>query len=252
MQMSKVTNRLCKLPGRLDGKLAIVTGANIGSGLELTGELARRGCTVIMACRDLERACYGRESLIDRYGERSQEAWRKSPAGAALIVEHLDLACLSSIREFARKIHSTYTRLDLLIHNAGMMATSYMETHDGLELQMGVNHFGPALLIDLLLPLLANASCSLPCAPASPSRIIVVASNLYQQGEIDLDRLNLKGDQYGPFKAYNQSKLAIILYIRELANQLNNLRIIPMTVHPGAVRTEISYTANNTYQVSND
>nr|CAH8876323.1 unnamed protein product [Trichobilharzia regenti] len=261
MQMSKVTNRLCKLPGRLDGKLAIVTGANIGSGLELTGELARRGCTVIMACRDLERACYGRESLIDRYGERSQEAWRKSPAGAAvepflqavkysqLIVEHLDLACLSSIREFARKIHSTYTRLDLLIHNAGMMATSYMETHDGLELQMGVNHFGPALLIDLLLPLLANASCSLPCAPASPSRIIVVASNLYQQGEIDLDRLNLKGDQYGPFKAYNQSKLAIILYIRELANQLNNLRIIPMTVHPGAVRTEISYTANNTYQL---
>ncbi|CAH8653401.1 unnamed protein product [Heterobilharzia americana] len=252
MQKLKVTNRLCKLPGRLDGKLAIVTGANIGSGLELTGELARRGCTVIMACRDLERAYMGRESLIDRYGDRSQEAWRKSPAGpgvepflqaiksSQLIIEHLDLACLTSIREFAKKITREYTCLNILIHNAGMMATSYMETHDGFELQMGVNHLGPVLLTELLLPLLTRGA---------PSRIIVVASNLYQQGEIDLNNLNLRGENYGPFKAYNQSKLANVLYVRELANHLDGVSVIPMAVHPGAVRTEISYTANNTYQL---
>ncbi|VDP05541.1 unnamed protein product [Schistosoma curassoni] len=81
MQKSKITNRLCRLPGRLDGKLVIVTGANIGCGLELSGELARRGCTVIMACRDLERGFLGKEVLLDRFGERSQEKWRKSPAG---------------------------------------------------------------------------------------------------------------------------------------------------------------------------
>ncbi|VDO87636.1 unnamed protein product [Schistosoma margrebowiei] len=157
-----------------------------------------------------------------------------------LIVEHLDLACLESIRHFAKNILRQYTRLDILIHNAGMMATSYMETHDGFELQMGVNHLGPVLLTELLLPLLYNGA---------PSRVIVIASNLYQQGDIDVNNLNLRGEQYGPFKAYNQSKLANVLYVRELAKQLDNLKVIPMAVHPGAVRTEISNTGDHRYQV---
>ncbi|CAH8681054.1 unnamed protein product [Schistosoma rodhaini] len=252
MQKSKITNRLCRLPGRLDGKLVIVTGANIGCGLELSGELARRGCIVIMACRDLEKGFLGKEILLDRFGDRSQEKWRKSPAGSGvepflevvktsqLIVEHLDLACLESIRHFAKKIQHQYTRLDILIHNAGMMATSYMETHDGFELQMGVNHLGPVLLTELLLPLLYNGA---------PSRVIVIASNLYQQGDIDVNNLNLRGEQYGPFKAYNQSKLANVLYVRELAKHLDGLKVIPMAVHPGAVRTEISNTGDHRYQL---
>ncbi|KAH8869432.1 Retinol dehydrogenase 14 [Schistosoma japonicum] len=252
MQKLKVTNRLCRLPGRLDGKLVIVTGANIGCGLELSGELARRGCTVIMACRDLEKGYLGKELLLDRFGDRSQDNWKKSPAGpgvepflqqiktAQLIIEHLDLACLESIREFAKNILRQYTRLDILIHNAGMMATSYMETHDGFELQMGVNHLGPVLLTELLLPLLYNGTSS---------RIIVIASNLYQQGEIDVNNLNLRGEQYGPFKAYNQSKLANVMYVRELAKHLDGLKVIPMSVHPGAVRTEISYTGDHRYQL---
>ncbi|CAH8599398.1 unnamed protein product [Schistosoma turkestanicum] len=252
MQKLKVTNRICRLPGRLDGKLVIVTGANIGCGLELTGELARRGCTVIMACRDLEKGYLAKELLLDRYGDRSQEKWKTSPAGpgvepflepiktAQLIVKHLDLACLESIRQFAKDILQQFIRLDILIHNAGIMATSYMETHDGFELQMGVNHLGPILLTELLLPLLYQGK---------PSRVIIVASNLYQQGNIDFENLNLRGDQYGPFKAYNQSKLANILYIRELAKHFDNLTVIPMAVHPGAVRAEISYTGDHRYQL---
>ncbi|CAH8670068.1 unnamed protein product [Heterobilharzia americana] len=180
----------------------------------------------------------GKQTVITKGRKNTGEL--ESDIKVHLIIEHLDLACLTSIREFAKKITREYTCLNILIHNAGMMATSYMETHDGFELQMGVNHLGPVLLTELLLPLLTRGA---------PSRIIVVASNLYQQGEIDLNNLNLRGENYGPFKAYNQSKLANVLYVRELANHLDGVSVIPMAVHPGAVRTEISYTANNTYQL---
>nr|VZI45042.1 unnamed protein product [Spirometra erinaceieuropaei] len=159
----------CMLPGRLDGKLAIVTGANSGIGRETTAELARRGARVIMACRNQKRAEEAKADILARYGESSRHALTLNVASRSLkqfltpvrpeqlIIEELDLASFNSVRAFVARICKPDTRIDLLINNAGIMACPYSLTKDGFESQVGTNHLGHFLLTELLMPALKRA-----------------------------------------------------------------------------------------------
>ena len=130
----------CTSKRRLDGKIAIVTGANTGIGKECARELSRRGAKVIMLVRSLEK---GEAAANDIRG-----------GGGEIVVEQMDLSSFRSIRECAKRLKSRLEKVDILLNNAGVMACPLTRTEDGLEMQIGTNHFGHFLLTNLLLPLL--------------------------------------------------------------------------------------------------
>lgn len=120
-------------------------------------------------------------------------------------------------------------RLDILINNAGVMASPRMLTKDGYEMQLGVNHMGHFLLTNLLLDALKASA---------PSRIVVLSSLAHKWGQINRDDLNSE-KSYNKYKAYNQSKLANVLFVRELAKRLEGTQVTANAVHPGVVKTEL-------------
>ncbi|BHF68969.1 hypothetical protein SprV_0301201000 [Sparganum proliferum] len=234
---------LCLLAGRLDGKLAIVTGANSGIGKETAAELARRGAKVIMACRNKERAEMAQKWILDCYSEGKPEALTKNVANETvkmcitpvkpeqLLIEEVDMSSFASIKAFAQRIVAREARIDFLINNAGVMACPYAETEDGLELQIGTNHFGHFLLTELLMPAIRQA--------APGARIICLSSVAHKRGEIDTTDMNLRGKKYGRWKAYAQSKLANVIHARQLAIRHKDEGIVAVSVHPGVVRTDL-------------
>ena len=126
----------------------------------------------------------------------------------------MDLASLDSVRNFAKRINEKEDRIDLLINNAGIMACPKWKTKDGFEMQFGVNHLGHFLLTNLLLDKIKNTKSS---------RIVNVSSRAYMRGKMHWDDLNLdKEKSYEPRVAYNQSKLANVLFTRELAKRLKS------------------------------
>lgn len=173
----------CYETGRLDGKVAIVTGANTGIGKVTAAELARRGARVIMACRNTDKAEEAKSAIIASYGEDSPTALTKdvvndavkaalSPVKEAqLEIEKLDLGSMKSIREFATRISEKEPKIDLLINNAGVMMCPYAVTEDGFEMQMGINHLGHFLLTELLLPTIKKAGPG--------ARIIILSSRAH-------------------------------------------------------------------------
>jgi NAD(P)-dependent dehydrogenase (short-subunit alcohol dehydrogenase family) len=205
---------------RQDGKLAIVTGANSGIGLHAARELARAGCTVIVACRSAEKASSTRQRIVQEIP-------------TALVEDGvLDLANLSSIRDFAKAFLATRRPLDLLINNAGVMALpKRMLTADSFELQIGTNHLGHFALTGLLLPALLAASSS---------RVVTVSSLAHRGGKIRFD--DLQWDHgYKPWPAYRQSKLANLLFGKELERRLlkSGSRTQSIVVHPGVSNTSL-------------
>ncbi|KER25186.1 hypothetical protein T265_07291 [Opisthorchis viverrini] len=239
-------HKVCIIPGRLDGKLVIITGANTGIGETTTGEIARRGATVIMACRDFKRAQGARERLLNQYGVNNPDSLKKNVADPRvatsvscisedqLQIELLDLSSLNSVRQFAARIRERYEKLDYLINNAGLLKQTHSITEDGLETTVGVNHLGPFLLTQLLLPLMhtAEASCS--------SRIIFVSSMLHKFGELSKPSLHIPPERYTIMSAYCHSKLANVMCAKELASRLEGTGIVVVSLHPGAVKTEIA------------
>lgn len=209
---------VCKSKARLDGKTVIITGANTGIGKETALDLVKRGARVILACRDVEK------------GKRAAQAIQEETKSDQVIVKKLNLASTESIREFADEIHSSERRLDVLLNNAGVMACPEMRTEDGFEMQLGVNHLGHFLLTNLLIDLLKKSS---------PSRIVSVSSLGHTYGKINFDDLNSE-KSYSSWGAYCQSKLANILFTRELARRLEGTGITANCLHPGAVRTDLS------------
>ncbi|CAH8682340.1 unnamed protein product [Schistosoma rodhaini] len=247
--MSKITKetigsrkKLCIIRKRLDGKIAIVTGCNTGIGFHTASELARRGATIIMACRNMERANEARTRLLEMYGKINEKSEETDVACSQvksslkpifwnqLIIEQLDLGSLKSIREFVDRIKSTYKKIDFLINNAGIILQNYTTTEDGFEMTMGVNYFGPFLLTELLLPLLKNAA---------PSRIINVSSSLHKDGRIPKPRLQYSKKNYKAMKAYSLSKLANAMHIIELSERLKDCGVVAVSLHPGATSTEL-------------
>ncbi|XP_063080055.1 retinol dehydrogenase 12 [Engraulis encrasicolus] len=208
---------VCHSKARLDGKTVLITGANTGIGKETAVDLASRGARVILACRDVEK------------GEMAATEIRTKVGGAKVEVRELDLADVSSIRTFAQKFLSEVNHLHVLINNAGVMMCPYMKTADGFEMQFGVNHLGHFLLTYLLIGLLKRSA---------PSRIVVVSSLAHYFGWIRFHDLMSQGS-YNSGLAYCQSKLANILFTRELAKKLRDSNVTVNSVHPGSVRSEL-------------
>ncbi|KAK4525104.1 hypothetical protein GAYE_SCF08G3009 [Galdieria yellowstonensis] len=204
----------------LKGKVVVVTGANTGIGKETCIQLAKMGATIVMACRDPSRAHRAKEEIVKLSKNEDVDFIR------------LDLSDLSSVRQFVSDFRKKYSRLDILFCNAGVMALPRRETtKDGFEMQFGVNHLGHFLLTNLLLDLLIASA---------PSRVIVVSSYAHTFGKIDFDNLQWERN-YSGFAAYGASKLANILFVKELDKRLKQsaANVSVYAVHPGAVRTEL-------------
>ena len=148
-----------------------------------------------------------------------------------LTVRKLDLADLGSVRSFAK---STHGPVDLLVNNAGVMATPEQRTVDGFELQIGTNHLGHFALTNLLLPQITN-------------RVVVVSSDLHRNGRIDLDDLNWERRSYKPWAAYSQSKLANLLFVLELERRLTEAgsAVRSTAAHPGYAATNLQGRTGN-------
>lgn len=203
----------------LSGKVAVITGANSGLGLESTKALARKGATVIMACRNLQKA------------EKAKEEVLREVPDAKLDVIQLDNASLGSVRAFADTFQTKYDRLDILMNNAGVMAIPRQETEDGFEMQLGVNHLGHFALTGLLLDVIKRTP---------NARVHTTSSSANYGSEIHFDDLMLEKD-YGRWKAYGQSKLANVFFANELNKRLKAAGhdTVSNASHPGLVLTNL-------------
>lgn len=210
-----VTQWSCDDIPPLEGKVAAVTGANSGLGLEVAQRLAARGARVLLACRNTEKAA----GAAGRIGPLAE-------------VVALDLASLASVERAAADIARRTDRLDILVNNAGVMAVDMSATEDGFETQLGVNHLGHFALTGRLAGLLA----------ATPgSRVVNVSSMAHRNGALRLDDLMWRNRRYSRWGAYSQSKLANLLFTFE-ADRRFAAAGIPAQVlaaHPGFTRTDL-------------
>ncbi|KAI1896932.1 hypothetical protein AGOR_G00099970 [Albula goreensis] len=213
-----VTGGSCPSKDKIKGKTVVITGANTGIGKETARELAKRGGRIIMGCRDMEKC------------EAATREIRGETLNSQVYARHIDLASIKSIREFANWVNQEEERVDILINNAGVMRCPHWKTEDGFEMQFGVNHLGHFLLTNLLLEKLKSSA---------PSRIITLSSLAHIVGEIDFDDLNWEKKKYNTKMAYCQSKLANVLFTRELARRLQGTGVTANSLHPGVVATEL-------------
>jgi protochlorophyllide reductase len=210
------------------GRVALVTGASSGLGLETARALAAKGATVVMACRSSRKGEEARQQLLSELTHLPQQG--SQPHGALDLLP-LDLADLASVRAAAATLAERYGRLDLLINNAGVMGPPRLLTRDGFELQFGTNHLGHFALTLLLLPLLRAQE---------GARLVFVTSGAQYFGRIAFD--DLQGDRsYDRWKAYSQSKLANVMTALELQERLRaeGSTVLALAAHPGLARTNL-------------
>jgi len=199
----------------LTGRQAIVTGAYTGIGRETARALAAAGATVTLAGRDIAA------------GLAVAEALRSETAGLDLEVAALDLADRRSIARFVDRWDRP---LDMLVNNAGIMATPFARTAEGWELQLATNHLGPFALTTGLHGALAAAG---------DARVVMVSSAKHRHGELDFDDVNFQHRPYDPWLAFSQSKTANVLFAVEAAGRWQRDGIAVNALHPGPVRTAI-------------
>jgi NAD(P)-dependent dehydrogenase (short-subunit alcohol dehydrogenase family) len=205
------------------GRVIIVTGGNSGLGYESALALARKGAQVIVASRDQTKAATALDQI------------REKVPGAKVGFRKLDLASLASVRAFAEEFKSAYSRLDVLLNNAGIASVARNETEDGFELHFGVNHLGHFALTGLLLDQLLNTA---------NSRVVTTTSVMQTVGFINFDDLQLKRS-YTRILAYGQSKLANMLFALELDRRLKaaGATTISVAAHPGYSNTNMTGNA---------
>lgn len=193
--------------GDQSGRTAIITGANSGLGKQTAIALAGAGADVILACRNLDKA----NTVAAAIGPRAR-------------VEQLDLANLESIRDFAGRIGGA----DLLINNAGVMALPLRRTADGFEMQIGTNHLGHFALALLLLDKISD-------------RVVTLSSFMHRLGSLDFNDLNWERRRYNRWRAYGDSKLANLLFGKELARRLDaaGSSVTSVIAHPGYAATDL-------------
>ncbi|HSO23530.1 MAG TPA: SDR family oxidoreductase [Chondromyces sp.] len=197
------------------GRVCLVTGASSGIGTEIARGLARRGATVVMVARDRAR------------GEAARDDVMRTTGNDAVELTLCDLASQRQVRELAAAMVGRYPVLHVLVHNAGLILGSRVLTEDGLETTFAVNHLAPFLLTELLRE---------PLEAAGSARVVTVASEAHRGAEIDLDDPSAERG-YSSWRAYAQSKLANILFTRELARRTQGSGIVASCLHPGVVRS---------------
>jgi protochlorophyllide reductase len=208
------------------GRTVLVTGANSGLGLQTALVLAGHAAAVLLACRDPHRG----QAALDRV---------RSATGAEAALVQLDLADLSSVRKAADEVRAiTGDRLDVLVNNAGVMASPPRRTADGFELQIGTNHLGHAALTWLLAPALVPGA-----------RVVTVSSLAHRGGGLDVDDLNFERRRYNPVTAYSASKLANLLFTFELDRRARaaGRELIAVAAHPGITETELAPNTTRMY-----
>ncbi len=201
----------------MDKKLAVITGATSGIGLEMTRELVDRDYSVVMAVRDKEKAACLAGELINQ------------TSAADLSVLPVDMASLRSIQDFCTRFKELFGQLHILVNNAGVFTDRLQQTEDGFEMTMGVNYLGPYLMTRLLLPVIKKT-------PAA--RIINVASRAALHAKLKADANIFSNRRHG-FKAYASSKLAQLLFTIDLAEELQASGVTVNAAYPGRVATNI-------------
>lgn len=201
------------------GRVAIVTGANTGLGLETAKALAAHGAHVVLAVRNAEK------------GKAAADAITAAHSNADVTLQSLDLSSLESVRRASDELKARYDKIDLLINNAGVMWTEKSSTADGFELQFGTNHLGHYALTGLLLERLL---------PVEGSRVVTVSSIGHRiRAAIHFDDLQWERD-YDRVAAYGQSKLANLLFTYELQRRLAGTNTVALAAHPGGSNTELA------------
>lgn len=216
----------------LGGRVAVVTGASTGLGLETARALASGGAQVVLAGRDTSRIDAAAASILER------------EPNAQLEQGLLDLTSLDSVRAFAEWYAKGHDRLHLLVNNAGVMYTPFEHTAEGFEMQFGTNHVGHFLLTCLLVPqLLADP----------PARVVNLSSGGHMGSDIVWDDVNFERRDYDKFSAYGQSKTANILFSVELDRRLADRGVHAYAVHPGMIATELGrYMTKDDFQALMD
>ncbi len=217
--MSKLKWDTKQIPDQ-GGRVVIVTGSSSGIGFEAARALAAKNAEVILAVRNSEK---GAAALAKIKSENET---------AQVVVMHLDLANLDSVRQFADAFKSKYQRLDLLINNAGVMIPPYSKTSDGFELQFGTNHLGHFALTLQLLDLLNKTE---------GSRVVNVSSAAHKYGNLDFQDLNWEKRSYKAWRAYGDSKIANLYFTFELQRKLQQAgsRVLVTAAHPGWTATDL-------------
>jgi NAD(P)-dependent dehydrogenase (short-subunit alcohol dehydrogenase family) len=201
----------------MTGRICIVTGSNSGIGKQTALALAKMGATIVMVVRNKIRGEKTLKEIISQTGNKD----------ANLMIS--DLSSMNSIRNFTEEFKKTYSRLDVLINNAGAVFNKRQVTPEGFERTLAVNYLAPFLLTHELLNLLKNSS---------PSRIINLTSGLAKKGKVDLDDLQSEKN-YAGMQVYTNAKLMLILFTYELAKRLEGKRVTANVAMPGFVATNL-------------
>jgi retinol dehydrogenase 12 len=207
----------------MKGKICLITGATSGIGAVTARELARQGAHVIIVGRSAEK------------GARTAEQIRSETGATSVDSLTADLSVRGEVARLADVVRARYPRLDVLVNNAGAMYWHRRLSADGVEMTLALNHFSYFMLANLLLPLLKQSA---------PARIVNVASDAHKRMAINFDDIEL-AERYSGWKAYQQSKLANILFTYELARRLEGTNVTANALHPGFVRTNFLEVFDN-------
>jgi len=200
------------------GKVVLITGANSGIGFEASVKIASMGAHVVMVARDRRR---GDDALV------AVKARSGSDTVSLLLC---DMASMAGVRALAQDVLARHPRLDVLVNNAGSVKTSREVTEDGLEWTFAANYLGHFLLTNLLLDRLRESA---------PARVVNVSSDGHRRGTIEFENLQFERGGFSTLTAYARSKLAQVLFTRELARRLEQTGVTVNALHPGAVATPI-------------
>jgi NAD(P)-dependent dehydrogenase (short-subunit alcohol dehydrogenase family) len=211
---------------RMDGKLCVLTGATSGVGYQAARRLAQGGASLVLVCRDPQKAALVQSELQHAYGNQVN-------------VLQADFSCLDEVRIAATGILASYPHIDVLINNAGLHNTQRTLTNEGFETVFCVNHLASFLLTRLLLDRMVASA---------PSRILQVNSQGHRFGGLDLTDLTWQRRRYHGLQGYGASKIAQLLTVWELAERLQGTGVTINAMHPGEVRTNIGMNNGPVYR----
>jgi NAD(P)-dependent dehydrogenase (short-subunit alcohol dehydrogenase family) len=203
----------------MEGRVCVITGATAGIGQAAATELARRGASVVLVARSAERAERTRREVVCAAGHER------------VGVVRADLAVQAQVRAAAAQILERWPAVHVLINNAGAYTRTRRETPDGIEMQWAVNHLAPFLLTSLLLDRLRASA---------PARVVTLSSGAHRGAELRLDDVEMRGG-YNGLRQYANTKLANVLFTRELARRVPPAQVTANAMHPGVVGTELLF-----------